>query len=201
MSTNIVACLLLYRHRQVRFTFFVFVCFFLRLLSYTKVIQMSNTSAWLYQIMLVVHPLPPIPWMVSCCPLLALTSECLTVTHWLSSASGSSAVEAGGGLFQHEGGDSVTWLWPGFLGELRGRGDACSAPPRELCQRDQQRESQRGVHYRPQPYCTSALWAQLLQQWPFPRLHFWCNHRYVTLLSYQWILPVFFSLIWWQQKE
>lgn len=45
MSTNIVACLLLYRHRQVRFTFFVFVCFFLRLLSYTKVIQMSNTYA------------------------------------------------------------------------------------------------------------------------------------------------------------
>lgn len=103
-------------------------------------------------------------------------------------APGGGALQAGRRLFQHEGGDPVTGLWFGLFRELGGCGHACTPPAGELRQRDQQCKSEWRVHYRTQPNCTSAFWAQLLQQWPFPCLHFWCSHWYDKLRGRFYVL-------------
>lgn len=96
-------------------------------------------------------------------------------------APGGCALQAGGRLLQHEGGDPVAGFRSGLFRKLRGCGHARPPPAGKLRQCDQQRKPQWRVHDRTEPNRAGAFRAQLLQQRPFPCLHFWCNHWYVVL--------------------
>lgn len=93
--------------------------------------------------------------------------------------SGSGSVQARGGLLQHERGDPVARLRLGLFRELWGCCHACPPPPGKMHQRDQQLQPQWRVHHRARPNRPGTFWAQLLQQRPFPRLYFWCDHWFV----------------------
>lgn len=107
---------------------------------------------------------------------LYLKSWCVFVFSLCLFFSGGGALQAGGGLLQHEGGDPVQGFWSWLFRELRRCGHAGTSPAGKLCECNQQCKSKWRVHRRSQSNCASTVWAQLLQQWPFPCLHFWRNH-------------------------
>lgn len=122
MSTHIIACLLLYRHRQVSPTAFSFVYL------HPHQVDLEHHCCFSHPPFSSYH-LPPAGrelWVAEKRP--------ATLTVLLSS--GGRPLQAGGGLLQHEGGDPVARFRPGLLGELGGRGHAGAAPARKLRQRD-----------------------------------------------------------------
>lgn len=219
MSTHIIACLMLYRHRQVRVTPFILLirAFLDSLLFFYYILFLY--AIYVASLLFILKTCKTtLPWIIAVryCHLTAYSCHDSTNPFWpvlhvndlrifswsrqnlnivdsvllelwflkcfcffCSLISGRGAFQAGGGLFQHEGGDPVKGFWPWLFGELGRCGHAGTSPAGKLRECNQQCESQRGVDRRSQSDCTSTVWAQLLQQWPFPRLHFWCNHRYV----------------------